>query len=93
MKYENRYGYFLDKMRSVRFNKSGMMQKNIRIPKEIWKLINEELREFEDEGEKISYNDYVLYTIISNLNITQNEKGEWKTGNKMGYDYFKKNLQ
>lgn len=90
MKYENQYDKFLDKKRTVNFDKSRMIQKNIRLPESIWKLINEELREFEDAGQKISYNDYVVYWLLTNLNISQNEKLEWKTGNKMGFNYHQK---
>jgi hypothetical protein len=87
MKYENQYDKFLDKKRTVNFDKNRMIQKNVRLPEDIWKLINDELRQFEDAGQKISYNDYVVYWLMTNLNINQNEKGEWKTGNKMSLNY------
>jgi hypothetical protein len=88
MKYENNYAYFFDKKGSVVLDKQNRIQKPVNMPKEIFKLVQDELRKLEDNGLKTSYNDYVLYALISMLNINRGLDNELKIGNKMNLEYY-----
>lgn len=88
MKYENQFENILNKRKLIEQAKGERIQKPFRIPEEIWVLVRDEMRKMEDGGEQTTFNDLMLMMILSSLNINQNEKGEWKIGNRMSFDYL-----
>lgn len=65
----------------------------LRIPKELRKVLIEDLRTLEDRDEKISFNEYVLLQLLNASNINVYNSCEFKRGKKNSLEGYLKDLE
>lgn len=85
---EKEWENFLKLKKKTEFKGLETVSITLRIPKELKKIIIEDLRSMEDIEEKMSFNEYVLLMIMKGANINQYAEQEFKRAKTKGLEKY-----